>query len=81
MPKFARIIDIDEDNQVLLMHSYNAEEDEDEVILTTCTESIQCKMILSFKSKEIALEILSTFSTERAAEFYRSAIALTEQTP
>lgn len=80
MAKFARIIDIDEDNQVLLMHSYNSETEEDEVIITTCTDDVQCKMILSFNSKETALEILNTFSIERAKDVSRSAMAFSEQT-
>ncbi|MDM1502280.1 hypothetical protein HX071_08685 [Myroides marinus] len=79
MAKFARIIDIDEENQVLLMYSYNTNEEKHETHIITDMDNMQLKITLTFNTEEDALNVVNTYSHEQAVKFNQDALKFTIQ--
>lgn len=69
MAKFARIIDIDNDTQLLILVEYNSSTDKYEFIMQTDLEGVQIKSTLEMNSEEQAYIALEDFSFESAINF------------
>lgn len=69
MAKFARIIDIDDDTQLLILVEYNSSTDKYEFIMQTDLEGVQVKSSLEMNSEEQAHIALKDFSFESAVNY------------
>lgn len=74
MAKFAKLIELDNDEQVLLTVNHNDDEDNYEVFIRTDFEGWVAQIKLGFDTKEKAIKVLETYSQEEALKF-RSKIA------
>ena len=72
MAKFAKIIELDNEEQVLLTLNYNAEDDCHEIEQRTNYLGMVMKMALVFKTREKAEEVLKIYSKVDALNFISS---------
>ncbi|MDM1536377.1 hypothetical protein [Myroides odoratimimus] len=72
MAKFAKVIDIDEDTQVLIFIEYNSKTDKNDVIILTDIEGSQAKLTFEFDNQEEAYKGLNDFTNEKAHDFINS---------
>ena len=76
MSKFAKIIELEDDNQVLLTYSYNDEEDSDELQIRTDVKGTIAKITLGFSSEAEALRAMENYNLSRAIDFRNQMIKL-----
>lgn len=69
MAKFAKLFELENNEQVLLTVNYNDEEDVYDVCVQTDVEGVNIKINLSFKDKERAMEMMDSYSLEKAKYF------------
>lgn len=69
MPKFAKLIELDKESQVLLYIFYNHEENEFELKIQTMLEGVLVSASLGYDEKEEALEKMEEYSEDMAKEF------------
>lgn len=67
--KFARIIELENDEQVLLLTDYNDDTDKYEIKIITDLESCRAQVKLSFETEESVNNILDNYSLEKAKLF------------
>lgn len=76
MAKFAKLIELENDEQVLLTVSHNEDNDNYEVFITTDFEECVAEIKLGFDSKEKAIKVLETYSQEEAVKFRSEIVAM-----
>ena len=76
MSKFAKIIELEDDNQVLLTYSYNDEEDSDELQIRTDVKGTIAKITLGFSSEAKVLRAMENYNLSRAIDFRNQMIKL-----
>ena len=69
MGKFAKIIEIDNDEQVLLISEYNNEDDTFDVCITTDVDGTRAQIKLSFEDQDKPSEVIKSYSKEQAITF------------
>lgn len=74
MGKFAKLIELDNEEQVLLTVNYNDDDDKFEVFIRTDLEGCVAQIKLGFDSEEKANKVIQTYSQEQAVKF-RSEMA------
>lgn len=67
--KFARILELENDEQVLLVTDYNDETDKYEIKIITDLEYCRAQIKLSFENEQNVNEILENYSLEKAKLF------------
>lgn len=78
MGKFARIIELDNDEQVLLTVNYKQDSDEYEVEVRTEFEGSSAKVVTVFKDKEEAEHFMLNLPQEFAVNFRQKMSLLLE---
>lgn len=76
MAKFAKLIELDNDEQVLLTVNYNDDDDNLEVFIRTDLEGCVAQIKLGFDSEETANKVLETYSQEQAVKFRSEMVAM-----
>lgn len=76
MAKFAKLIELDNDEQVLLTVNYNNDDDNFEVFIRTDLEGCVAQIKLGFDSEEKANKVLETYSLEEAIKFRSEIVAM-----
>jgi hypothetical protein len=76
MAKFAKLIELDNEEQVLLTVNQNEDDDNYEVTIRTDLEDCIAQIKLGFDSKEKANKVLETYSQEQAVEFRSKMVAM-----
>lgn len=76
MAKFAKLIELDNDEQVLLTVNYNDDNDNFEVFIRTDLEVCVAQKKLCFDSEEKANKLLETYSQEQAVNFRTEMVAM-----
>ena len=76
MAKFAKLIELDNDEQVLLTVNYNDEDDNFEVFIRTDFEGCAAQIKLGFDSEEKANKVIETYSQEQAVKFRSKMVAM-----
>ena len=76
MAKFAKLIELDNDEQVLLTVNYNDEDDNFEVFIRTDLEACVAQIKLGFDNEEKANKVLETYSQEQAVKFRSEMVAM-----
>lgn len=76
MAKFAKLIELDNDEQVLLTVNYNDDDDNFEVFIRTDLEGCVAQIKLGFDSEEKANKVLETYSQEQAVKFRTEMVAI-----
>lgn len=69
MSKFAKLIELENDEQVLLTVDYNDEDDMYEVAIRTDFEGLVASIKLRFKEENKALETLKKYNEDSAVKF------------
>lgn len=69
MSKFAKLIELENDEQVLLTVDYNDEDDMYEVAIRTDFEGLVASIKLGFKEENKALETLKKYNEDSAVKF------------
>lgn len=69
MSKFARIIELENDEQVLLTLNYNDEDDNYEVEVRTDLTGVTASIKLGFDKEEKAINMLNTYTNDHAISF------------
>ncbi|MDO5858936.1 hypothetical protein Q2490_16795 [Myroides odoratimimus] len=69
MAKFARIFEIDEYTQVLIMVEFNSNTDKYDISILTEVGGLQGKLEFEYDHEEQAYEDLNNFTTEKAHIF------------
>jgi len=77
MTRFAKLIEIENNEQVLLTVNFNNELDNYEVSIRTDFEGCAAEIKLGFDSEEKAQNVLETYSYEQAVKFRNEIIAMT----
>ena len=72
MTKFAKIVELEQDEQVLLTINYNHKDDDWDVVIRTDFEGIATQLTLDFDTKEEAVEVLENYSKKEALELRES---------
>ncbi len=67
--KFAKILELENNEQVLLITDYNNDTDKYEINIITDLESCRAKIKLSFEKEETVNNILENYSVEKAQLF------------
>lgn len=67
--KFAKLIELENDEQVLLITDYNDDDEKHEVKIITDLDTCRASIKLSFESEEVVKEILEKYSEEKAILF------------
>lgn len=80
MGKFARIIELENDEQVLLTVDYEHGSDEYELVIRTDFGYCFTQMAMGFKEKEQAEKMLLDYTPEKAAK-YRSDMSRMLENP
>ena len=75
MAKFAKLIELDNDEQVLLTVNYNDDDDNYEVAIRTDLEGCVVQIKLGFDSEEKANKVIETYSQEQAVKFRSKMVA------
>lgn len=76
MPKFAKLIDLENGEQVLLTLNYNSEDDNYEIVLRTDLDVGVAEIKLGFDSEEKAKDVLEAYSLYKATKFRAQMEAL-----
>lgn len=76
MAKFAKLIELDNDEQVLLTVNYNDDDDNFQVFIRTDFEGCVAQIKLGFDSEEKANKVLETYSQEQAVKFRAEMVAM-----
>lgn len=76
MAKFAKLIELDNDEQVLLTVNYNDDDDNFKVFIRTDLEGCVAQIKLGFDSEEKANKVLETYSQEQAVKFRSKMVAM-----
>ena len=76
MAKFAKLIELDNDEQVLLTVNYNDDDDNFEVSIRTDLDCCAAQIKLGFDSEEKANNLLETYSQEQAVKFRSEMVAM-----
>jgi len=71
MSRFAKIIELVNNEQVLLFFTYNNENDIYELVIRTDFEGMEASKKLWFKEEKKALEAIENYSQASAIEFSR----------
>jgi hypothetical protein len=66
MSKFAKLIELENDEQVLLTVNYNDSDDTHEVFIRTDLEGCTTQIKLAFDDEEDAIKMLNSYSNEDA---------------
>lgn len=69
MGKFARLFELENDEQVLVTLDYNSEEDKHEVSIRTDLNNCVANIKAGFKSEDEAIAILERYSIDDAIAF------------
>ena len=69
MAKFAKIIELENENQVLLTVDYNDDEDNFKVKIRTDLDGCVAQISLGFETEEKATNLLHIYSEEKAILF------------
>lgn len=69
MAKFAKLVELKNNEQVLLTVNYNDEEDNYEVAIRTDFEGCVAQIKLGFDSEEKAVNVIETYTAEQALKF------------
>ena len=74
MSRFARIIELEDRKQVLIVKSFDADADVDrhEIKITVEFESVRASINLGFNTEEEAANLLDTFTVEDAEKFRKA---------
>lgn len=67
--KFAKLIELENNEQVLLTTDYNDDTEKHEVKITTDLETCRASIKLSFDKEESVIEILEKYSLKEAGLF------------
>ena len=73
--KFAKVFDLENDEQVLVVKDYDNDEEEDIVTVSTDFETARVAMTYRFKNEEIQQKMFDSFDME-SAERFRNAMSL-----
>lgn len=76
--KFAKLFDLENDEQVLLTSNYNEHDDEYEIEVRTDFEGVSAEVKMSFKSEERAQKAMDTYKQENAIAFRSQMSAMFE---
>ena len=76
MAKFAKLIELENDEQVLLTVNYNDDDDNFEVFIRTDLNGCVAQIKLGFDSEEKANKVLETYSKEQAVKFRSEMVAM-----
>lgn len=76
MGKFAKLIELENNEQVLLIIEYNEDEEIYELIQRTEIKGMVAKIAHGYKSEEIALKNMEKFSIEQAIIFRNTIAAM-----
>jgi hypothetical protein len=76
MAKFAKLIELDNEEQVLLTVNYNDDDGNYEVAIRTDLEGCVAQIKLGFNSEEKANKVLETYSQEQAVKFRAEMVAM-----
>jgi hypothetical protein len=74
--KFAKLFDLENDEQVLLTIEYNDDEEIHELVQRTEIDGTVAKIAHGYKSKQIAIKNMKKFSIEQAITFRETMMAL-----
>ena len=73
--KFAKVFDLENDEQVLVVKDYDNDEEKDIVTVSTDFETARAAMTYKFKNEEVQQKIFDSFDME-SAEKFRNAMSL-----
>jgi len=67
--KFAKLFDLENDEQVLLTSNYNSEDDEYEIEVRTDFKGLSAKITMSFTSEKKAKKAMESYNNDNAIAF------------
>lgn len=73
--KFAKVFDLENDEQVLVVKDYDNDEEKDIVTVSTDFETARAAMTYKFKNEEVQQKMFDSFDME-SAEKFRNAMSL-----
>lgn len=73
--KFAKVFDLENDQQVLVVKDYDNDEEKDIVTVSTDFETARAAMTYKFKNEEVQQKMFDSFDME-SAEKFRNAMSL-----
>ena len=73
--KFAKVFDLENDEQVLVVKDYDNDEEKDIVTVSTDFETARAAMTYKFKNEEVQQKMFDSFDME-SAEKFRKAMSL-----
>lgn len=76
MPKFARIIELENEEQVVITVEYDSVEDCFKTVIMTDTEDCTAKMKHGFSTREGAMNLLNSYSIEQARDLRKLLIEM-----
>jgi hypothetical protein len=76
MGKFAKLIELDFDEQVLLTVNYNDDEDKYEVAIRTDLEGCVAQIKLGFDNEGKAMNVINTYTQKQAFKFRNEMVAM-----
>jgi hypothetical protein len=69
MAKFAKLFDLEDDEQVLLTLDYDEEEDMHRVTIQTDFDGCEAKIRLAFNTLDKAISALNSYTKDKAIDF------------
>lgn len=75
MPKFAKLFELEGDEQVLVTNRYNQADDVFEVQIRTDSEDIVAQIALTFEEEDKAIRYFESFSLTHAVNFRKEFIS------
>jgi hypothetical protein len=76
MGKFAKLIELDNNEQVLLTVDYNDENDNYDVVIRTDLDGITPSIKLGFETEEKALSVMENYTAETALKFRHEMLSM-----
>jgi hypothetical protein len=76
MSKFAKLIELEDGEQVLLTLNYNDEDDNYEVEVRTDLEGVTASIKLGFNKEDKALKVLDRYSKEDALKYRNQMVTM-----
>jgi hypothetical protein len=76
MGKFAKLIELDFDEQVLLTVGYNDEDDKYELAIRTDVEGVTAQIKAGFKDEETALKAMNSYNQDNAFKFRNEMVVM-----
>ena len=76
MSKFAKLIELENNEQVLLTLNYNDEDDNYEVEIRTDLEGVTASIKLGFNEEEKAINMLEKYTNESAIKYRNEMVKM-----